>query len=164
MLTYFLLALTILGQQIEPPNVPATQRASDYPVQVRIIETHWNKIPGAYGGYGRADIVGADVRGLDFTFECPEPFMWNTLHGEYYQARWKKQDLQLELLVQRVGSDHLGRCTLKTTLKAAAYSKTSAGWLKPVPAPPAPAAGAPAPGTPAAPAAKAPATPPPARP
>jgi len=139
MLTYLALFLSMLGQP-EPPNGPATKPQPDYPVQLRILETHWTRNLGTYTGYGRADLLGPDIRGLDFTFECSEPFLWNTLHGEFYQAKWKKPDQQLEILVQRVGSEHLSHCTLKTSLKSAPYSKTSPGWLKPLPAPATPAA------------------------
>ena len=143
MLTYFWLAVMILGQA-EPPNVPVSQPNPDYPVHIRILENKWNRSLGTYTGFGRADLLDADHRGLDFTFECNQPFLSNRLRGEFYQAKWKKQDQNLELLVQRVGSSHVTHCLLKTTMKQAAYSKASADWTTPGPAP----AAAPAPASP----------------
>ncbi len=127
--------LLLLTGQTEPPNVPATQPNADYPLQIRILQTKWNHTLGDYQGFGRADLLGADPRGIEFTFECSQPFMANPQRGEFYQAKWKKPDKELELFVQRVGSDHTSKCTLKTSMKAAPFSNMSAGWLKPLPPP-----------------------------
>jgi hypothetical protein len=45
----------------------------------------------------------------------------NTGKNEFYQARWKKQDRQLQLLMQRIGSDHLDKCDLDVSYKAQPY-------------------------------------------
>jgi len=144
MLTQSLLALAMLAQirRIPPPvyfpvspYVPATQLFDDYPVHVRILESRWSFSRGTYYGFGRGDILGSGQRGFDFTYECGEPFRFNEMHGEFYEGKWKKPDLKLELLLQRVGSDHISPCTLKTSLKPAPYQDSSATWLDPTPAP-----------------------------
>ena len=110
----------------EPPDVPATAPAPDFPVHIHIFGVHWNHVNGGYEGYGRADILGATPQGADYTFSCSEPFLHNVQKTEFYQARWKKQDQKLEILMQKVGTDHLQKCELKTSVKPEPYGKYSA--------------------------------------
>ena len=43
-------------------------------------------------------------------------------HGdERYGARWKKQDRELEMLVSRVGTGKVNKCTIKTDLQQFVY-------------------------------------------
>jgi len=143
MLTASVLLLAMLGQirqypiVVNPPNGPATQQFTDFPVHVRILQAHWNFSYGNYIGWGRADILGPDARGFDFTYDCSAPFMFNEMKGEFYEARWKKPDQQLDLLVQKMGSDRISKCTLKTTVKSARYQDSSATWTDTAPAAPA---------------------------
>ena len=142
MIKHILFASAMMWQS--QPNVPVTQPSANYPVQIRILSVRWNKVLGTYSGYGRADLIGADAKGIDFTYDCDNPFMANSLHGEFYQARWKKPEKELEILAQKIGSNHQEKCTLKTSVKSAAYAKNSATWTDPVPAgtpAPAPASG-----------------------
>jgi hypothetical protein len=151
MLLQTVLAFTMLGQVMRyprpvfppvPPYVPATEQFEDYPVQVRILDTHWSRGGGGYIGYGRADILGPTPNGADYSYSCDEPFKSNDLHGEFYGAKWKKPETKLEIILQQVGSNHTTLCTLKVTLKPVPYSPASATWLDPAPAP-APATAAP---------------------
>ena len=41
--------------------------------------------------------------------------MQNHDPSQYFQARWKKQDLRLEILLQEIGNKHPTRCELKVT-------------------------------------------------
>ena len=107
----------------QPPDVPASAPASDFPLHVRILNVHWNRVNGGYEGYGRADLLGPPLQGIDYTFSCSEPFLHNAARGEFYQARWKKQDQKLEILMQKVGSDHLQKCELKTAVKSQPYGR-----------------------------------------
>jgi len=104
-----------------PPDVPATAPNPDFPLHLRILRNRWNYVGGAYEGFGRADLLGDKPTGLDYTFACGEPFLHNAQPSEFYQARWKKQDQKLEILMQKVGSDHLQKCELKVTLKPEPY-------------------------------------------
>lgn len=104
---------------------------------------HWNHVNGGYDGYGRADLLGATPQGVDYTFSCSEPFLHNVGKAEFYQARWKKPDQKLEILMQKVGSDHLQKCELKTSVKPEPYGKYGPAAAVP-PSASAPAASAPA--------------------
>lgn len=115
----------------QPPDVPATTPYADYPVHVHLVYGHWNHVNGGYEGYGRGDILGATPQGFDYTFSCSEPFLHNAQKAEFYQARWKKQDQKLEILMQKVGTDHLQKCELKTSLKPEPYGKYGAAPASP---------------------------------
>lgn len=125
---FFLLAVfaSPLLAQVVPPDVPATAPNPDFPLHVRIFRVRWNHTRGIYEGYGRADLLGEKPTGLDYTFECGEPFLHNAQPSEFYQARWKKQDQKLEILMQKVGSDHLQKCELKVTPKPMPYGEYGA--------------------------------------
>jgi len=130
-----------------PPDVPATAPNPDFPLHVRILRVRWNHVRGVYEGFGRADLLGDKPTGLDYTFSCSEPFLHNAQRTEFYQGRWKKQDQKLELLMQKVGSDHLQKCELKVAVKPMPYGNygSPAGATRPAADSP-PSAPSPAPG------------------
>src|SRR5271170_8055665 len=120
-------AKSLLAQNFTaPPDVPATTPNPDFPLRLRSFRNHWNHVNGIYDGYGRGDLLGDKPTGLDYTFACGEPFLHNAQPSEFYQARWKKQDQKLEILMQKVGSDHLQKCELKVTLKPMPYGRYGA--------------------------------------
>jgi hypothetical protein len=73
-----------------------------------------------FTGFGRGNILVPDLKGIDFTYDCGTAFL-NNGPTEFYQARWKKPDRKLEILMQRIGSDHLDKCELEVSYKAAPY-------------------------------------------
>jgi hypothetical protein len=121
---------------VVPPDVAATAPSPDFPVHIHVFGVHWNRVNGGYDGYGRADLLGPAPQGIDYTFSCSEPFLHNVGKDEFYQARWKKQDMKLEILMQKVGSDKLHKCELKTSVKPGPYGKYPAGAAVPPAAPP----------------------------
>ena len=109
-----------------PPDVPATAPNAEFPLHIRIFGIHWNYVRGIYEGFGRGDLLGDNPVGFDYTFSCSEPFLHNAQRDEFYQARWKKLDQKLEILMQKVGSDHLQKCELKIALKPTSYGRYGA--------------------------------------
>ena len=120
-------------QYSEPPDVPATKPAADFPLHVHIFGVRWNRVNGTYEGYGRADLLGASPNGFDYTFSCAQPFLHNSGKGEFYQGRWKKENQKLEILTQKIGSDKEHKCELKTSVKQYPYG-TYGGTTSPAPA------------------------------
>lgn len=106
--------------QISTPDGPATAPNLEFPLHVQVIQTQATS--GRFGsrGFGRGNVLGAPEKGIDFTYECSSAIL-NTGKNEFYQARWKKQDRKIELLMQRIGSDHLDKCDLEVALKAEPY-------------------------------------------
>jgi len=129
---------TLSAQFIAAPDVPATAPNAEFPLHVRIFGNHWNYSRTGYHGFGRGDLLGDKPVGFEYTYSCSEPFLHNALKGEFYQARWKKQDLKLEILMQKVGSNHLHRCELNVALKHVPYGRYK-GSVAPVTSPTSPA-------------------------
>jgi hypothetical protein len=85
---------------IFPVTLLAGKNPSDYPLQIQVIESHWNRpinaVDRRYGGvegWGRGNIMdGNSVRGFDFSYSAAEPFH-RTVGGGRYLAKWKKEGL-----------------------------------------------------------------------
>jgi len=104
-----------------PPADPATAPNPDYPVHVHILIAKATGGQGDYHGFGRGDILGPALQGFDYTFSCGQPFNNNRQSSEFYQARWKKPNEKLEILLQPIGSSHINHCDLNIALKAKPY-------------------------------------------
>jgi hypothetical protein len=107
--------------QVSSPDGPATVTNPQFPIHVQVLATKADNTRIGARGMGRGNILGDTVKGIDFAYDCAEPIL-NTGPAEFYQARWKKQDQKLELLMQRIGSDHLDKCTIAITYKPAPYA------------------------------------------
>jgi hypothetical protein len=121
-----LLALAFLWQ-VSAPDGPATTPNAQYPLHVQILLTKANNSSRGANGFGRGNVLGVPgtaARGIDFTYDCGEP-MLNSGEREFYQARWKKQDRELQILMQRIGSDHVDKCDLEVAMKDVPYAEPS---------------------------------------
>jgi hypothetical protein len=117
-----LLSLTIFAAFYPtPPAGPATAPNPDYPVHIHIIIAKSSGGNGDYHGFGRGDILGATLQGFDYTFSCGQPFLNNSIDAEFYQAKWKKPNEKLEILIQPIGSNHINHCDLNVSLKDKPY-------------------------------------------
>jgi hypothetical protein len=114
-----LFLLAFLGQA-PAPDGPAMSPHPDYPLHVQILLTKANGNRDGFNGFGRGNLLNPTLKGFDFTYDCGEAFL-NNGPTESYQAKWKKPDRQLEILMQRIGSDHLDRCQLNIAYKAEPY-------------------------------------------
>ena len=136
-----LLAFAMLFQYFdrEPPSVPATAPNPEYPLHVHIINSHWNWMGrGGVHGFGRANLVSPTIKGIDYTYSCEEPFLHNQDANEFYQAKWKKQDEEMTLLLQKVGSNKTEKCDVKVALHDTPYGHPAgASTTAPTQAPPA---------------------------
>lgn len=105
----------------QTPDGPATQPNAKYPLKVEIMTTKANDSRRGTHGIGRGNLMGDNPRGIDFTYECGQAFL-NNNPGEFYEARWKKEDAKLELLMQRIGSSKTDTCEIDIAYKAAPYA------------------------------------------
>jgi hypothetical protein len=108
---------------------PATTPNPDFPLHVHIFI--------AKAGFGRGDLLGPAPEGFDYTTTCENAFFNNGQAAEFYQARWKKPNAKIEILLQRIGGDHTSRCELNIDLKGKPYGRYTAS-ATPQPATPAP--------------------------
>jgi hypothetical protein len=106
--------------------LPAVSRAgknlAEYPLQIQIVESHWNRNRGIVDGWGRGDVKDGDTtRGFDFTYTSGQ-FFHRTVGDSHYVAKWKKDGLKMELLVGEIGStDKFVSFDLKTSVRDDIY-------------------------------------------
>jgi hypothetical protein len=112
-----------------PLTLLAGKNLADYPLQIQVIESHWNwpinTVDRRYGtvdGWGRGNIKDGDsVHDFDFSYTSAEPFH-RTVGDGHYLARWKKDGLKMELLVGEIGAqDKFHTYDLKTTVRDDVY-------------------------------------------
>jgi hypothetical protein len=109
----------------EDPDVAFTEPDPDYPVHLHVITNRRGYDRAGSSGYGTADIVGAPSaapQGLDYTFTCPRGFLANSQRDEFFEGRWIKPGLRMEILTQRLGTDKVDRCQINVTMKTAPYT------------------------------------------
>jgi hypothetical protein len=52
-----------------PALLLAGKNLADYPLQIQVVESHWNRHQGIVDGWGRGDVRnGESNRGFDFTY------------------------------------------------------------------------------------------------
>lgn len=114
--------LTLALSLMLPLTLLAGKNLADYPLQIQVIESHWNRHYGTVEGWGRGDITdGNSIRGFDFSYSAMEPFH-RTVGDAHYLAKWKKEGLKMELLVGEIGApDKFHTYDLKTTVRDDVY-------------------------------------------
>src|ERR1700685_1523528 len=103
----FALALLLLF----PLALLAGKNPADYPLQIQVIESHWNRPInrpdrrfGGIEGWGRGNIEDGDsIHGFYFSYTSAEPFH-RTVGNGHYAAKWKKDGVKMELLVGEIGA------------------------------------------------------------
>jgi hypothetical protein len=116
-----LLAILVLAfTQMVNVGGPTQVQDPAYPLHVRILQRSGERRNGAMRVWGRGDIESPKEQGFDYQSDCDVLFMVS--HGdEFYSARWKKQDKELEMLVSRMGTGKAEKCTVKADLKPFVY-------------------------------------------
>jgi hypothetical protein len=113
----------------------AGKNPADYPLQIQVIESHWNRpinnVDRRFGGvegWGRGNIKDGDaLRGFDFSYSAAEPFHRTVGNGRYL-AKWKKDGLKMKLLVGEIGApDKFQSYDLKTTVRDDVYVRGHEG-------------------------------------
>jgi hypothetical protein len=100
------------------PDVPTSAPDPGFPLRVHLLVAKWGGVAGVYHGYGSGNLLDArGVQGFDYAFECREPFVNNETPDETYQARWRRPNSELELLMSEAGTPNLDTCTLLLALK-----------------------------------------------
>ncbi|MFZ0769923.1 MAG: hypothetical protein WCA49_10025 [Candidatus Sulfotelmatobacter sp.] len=115
-----------------PLALSAGKNLGDYPLQIQVIESHWNR-PSRYGpvdGWGRGDIKDGDaINAFDFSYTAGEPFH-RTVGDARYLAKWKKGGLRMEMLVGEIGApDKFQSYDLKTTMRDDVYVRGHDGAI-----------------------------------
>jgi hypothetical protein len=118
MLPVALLYLMLLRQA---PAVPAIVSDPDYPLRVQLAQTGSSGAGVNLSAWGHGNILGPPAEGFDYTASCNERFAPQPEGDKYFRARWKKQGLKLEILIQQLGSERISACELKIAVQEEPY-------------------------------------------
>jgi TPR repeat protein len=99
------LALSLSLTFLLPVFLVAGKNPADYPLRIQILLVHERHFTnGSNDGYGRGNITDSDsVHGFDFTYSSMEELRVTELDTRYI-AKWKKEPVRLELLVEEIGA------------------------------------------------------------
>jgi hypothetical protein len=109
--------------------VLAGKNLADYPLQIEIVESHWHRHrDGSVDGWGQGNIIDGDsIHAFDFSYYAGAPFH-RTIGDAHYLAKWKKDQLKLEMLVGQIGSpDKFESFDLKTRVREDVYMRSPEG-------------------------------------
>src|SRR5580698_10188687 len=109
--------------------VLAGKNPADYPLHIQIVESHWHRHRDeSVNGWGRGSVIEGDsIHAFDFSYEAVGPFQ-RTVGDAYYLAKWKKEQLKLEMLIGEIGApDKLHTYDLKTTMREDVYIPSAQG-------------------------------------
>ena len=110
------------------PAVPVTEPDPNFPLRLHLWGTSsgFSSFAGAHAeGYG--NLIGPPAQGFDFADECPVRLAIGRNHSDVYQARWVEQGLQLEVLLQEVGTRQQSVCRMDVGMKSEPYPPPTSG-------------------------------------
>jgi hypothetical protein len=104
------------------PAVPVPEPDANFPLRVQLwVRSGGSSSQGGSHAEGYGNILGATPTGFDFGNTCPVRLAMGR-GGDTYQARWVEQGLQMEILVQEVGTRQKNVCPLDVGMKSTPYS------------------------------------------
>ncbi len=127
-----------LGMISSRPAVPVTESDPKFPLRLQLwgIGSGFSSMAGAHAeGYG--NVIGPPAQGFDFANECPVRLATGRNNSDVYQGRWVEQGLQLEILLQEVGTRQQSVCRMDVGMKSEPYPVPARG-PRPVARPSAP--------------------------
>jgi hypothetical protein len=110
-----------LRKRWQDPDFAYEEPQLDYPLHFHVVDGQRTEDDTQDHGWGTANISypsAQSVQGAEFKYDCSYGFLTNTQITGYYQARWVKPGSELEVLLQRPGSDKMDKCSVAVTLKA----------------------------------------------
>ena len=105
-----------LRKRWQDPDFAYEEPQMDYPLRFHVVDGDRTEDSYQDHGWGTANLTdpatraGAAVQGAEFKYDCSYGFLTNSQLTSFYQARWTKQGSELEVLLQRPGSDKVDRC------------------------------------------------------
>jgi hypothetical protein len=99
--------------------------APEYPVQFHVLDTQRKEDDFGDHGSGTANLsdpsAGVLLEGGEFQYDCGRGFLVNTQLTNYYPGKWVKLGAELEILMQRPGSDQVDKCKVRVQIQPDAY-------------------------------------------
>jgi hypothetical protein len=117
-----------LRKRWQDPDFTYEQPEPDYPVHFHVVDGQRTEDDFADHGWGAANLSDptgqTDVMGADFAYTCSYGFITNAQIASFYQARWVNMGSEIEVLLQRPGSDKVEKCRVQLTLKPQPYPES----------------------------------------
>lgn len=100
----------------------AKKKPAEYPLQIQIVNAHWEHRNGAVHGWGRGNVKdGSSIHGFDYDYVANVELR-RTVGNAYYMGKWKKEPVKLELLIGEIGApDTLHTYEVKVNLRDEIY-------------------------------------------
>jgi hypothetical protein len=112
------------------PGFAYEPAVADYSVHFHVLDGQRVQDISGDHGWGTANIStpvtqvpgqGAVLQGAEYSYDCWRGFLTNSQLSSYYQGHWVKPDRELEVLLQRAGSEKVDKCLVKVNLKPTPY-------------------------------------------
>jgi hypothetical protein len=109
----------------QDPDFAYVQPAPDYPVQFHVVDGRRKEDGYGDHGWGTGNIYDPSVpgvlQGADYTYDCARGFLTSSEVTGYYPGQWTTLGSQLEVLLQRAGSNKVDRCRVQVNLRPQPY-------------------------------------------
>jgi len=117
-----------LRKRWQDPDFAYEERQLDYPIRFHVVDGQRMEDNATDHGWGTANLSEpggqAAAQGADYTYDCSYGFLTNSQLSSFYQARWVRPGSELEVLLQRPGSDKIDKCTVEVVLKPQPYPQS----------------------------------------
>jgi hypothetical protein len=116
-----------LRKRWQDPDFAYEETQLDYPLHFHVVDgqrTEDDKDDHGWGTANLSDPAERTQQGAEFSYNCTYGFLTNSQITGYYQARWVKTGSELEVILQRPGTDKVDKCSVAVTLKAQKYPES----------------------------------------
>jgi hypothetical protein len=117
-----------LRKRWQDPDFAYEETQLDYPLHFHVVDGQRTEDDAADHGWGTANLsdpsARAPLQGAEFSYNCLYGFLTNSQLTGFYQARWVKPGSELEVLLQRPGSDKVDKCKVEVNLKPQPYPES----------------------------------------
>jgi hypothetical protein len=117
-----------LRKRWQDPDFAYEETQLDYPLHFHVVNGQRMEDGSADHGWGTANLsdpaTQANPQGAEFSYNCSYGFLTNSQLTGFYQARWVNSGSELEVLLQRPGSNKVDKCKVEVNLKPQPYPES----------------------------------------
>jgi hypothetical protein len=117
-----------LRKRWQDPDFAYEETQLDYPLHFHVVDGDRTEDSYQDHGWGTANLSDPGAQpapqGAEFSYDCSYGFLTNSQLTGFYQARWVKPGTELEVLLQRPGSDKVDKCKVEVNLKPQPYPES----------------------------------------
>jgi hypothetical protein len=116
-----------LRKRWQDPDFAYEEPQLDYPLHFHVVDGQRTEDDSADHGSGTANLsdpAAQTQQGAEFSYNCSYGFLTNSQITGFYQGRWVKPGSELEVLLQRPGSDKVDKCTVEVNLRPQTYPES----------------------------------------